>query len=221
MPLRGRFQAFLAHPLFRPWAGVLAAAVALTMLVMLKALPDEASFVREVQGWAFPGETVSDAVRELAATQFVIVLGFLIAIGHQLEGDRRAAMVLVVLLVVLVVTQAGLKELVDQPRPSEVALGIEVRASQTSPSFPAGHVMGPTVVYGWAAVMLLRPGTLGAAPWFHRQARWALAGVLVAIVGLTGIVNVWLGVHWLSDIVGGYLWGFVLLLPGLVWAMRR
>ncbi len=41
-----------------------------------------------------------------------------------------------------------------------------------------------------------------------------------AVLALTGPANVWLGVHWPSDALGGYAWGALLLLPVIV-ACRR
>ena len=45
--------------------------------------------------------------------------------------------------------------------------------------------------------------------------RTGVAATLLVVLALTGIVNVWLGVHWPSDVLGGYLWGAVLLLPAV------
>jgi undecaprenyl-diphosphatase len=235
--------------LFGAWCIVLALAGVLTVAVEAGWTPDEAELVREVQDWAVPGQAVSDAVRAVTSTLFVLLAGAALAVMHWATGDRRAAAVLVALLVLLPVTQTAVKELVDRPRPSEVAAGIEVRASQTSPSFPAGHVMGPVVVYGWAVYRLLRFGRREPRAFLggERQRRADDAGVedtsatggregaggrlgglilglpLLVLVGLTGVVSVWLGVHWPTDILGGYAWGAVLLLPAIVvreWAPR-
>jgi membrane-associated phospholipid phosphatase len=106
--------------------------------------------------------------------------------------------------------------------------------------------MSPTVVYAWALVMLVRPlrGSQtnqikrsrgvqpGVLPFIRglnpaathgvvRGVRWLLILPLVAVLVLTGIVNVHLGVHWPTDVLGGYLWGIVLLLPGLAIAKFR
>jgi undecaprenyl-diphosphatase len=208
---------------------LLAAAVALALAVDQDWLPDEAGVIREVQSWALPGQTLSDAVRLVTGTALVVAAGLAIAALHWLTRDRRTAAVLIVALLMLLVLQTALKEMVDRPRPSEVEAGIEVRASQTSPSFPSGHVMGPMLVYGWAAYALLRRPLHAATDSRHARIgagastqtlRRALAVVTLIILLLTGIVNVWLGVHWPSDVVGGYLWGAVLLLPAIAVAQR-
>jgi undecaprenyl-diphosphatase len=51
-------------------------------------------------------------------------------------------------------------------------------------------------------------------------ARAALAAAAAAVIAFTGVANVWLGVHWPSDALGGYAWGALLLLPVIV-ACRR
>ena len=54
----------------------------------------------------------------------------------------------------------------------------------------------------------------------HEQGQGRAAGALAsfAVLSLTGLVSVFLGVHWPSDVLGGYIWGLVLLLPLLVLA---
>jgi undecaprenyl-diphosphatase len=231
-----------AVPLVWLWLAVLASAVGLTIAIAAGWTPDETDAVREVQSWSFPGQPLSDAVRAVTSTEVVVLVGIPIVALHWRAGDRRAAAILIVLLVVMPATQAGMKELVDRPRPSDVAPGIQVRGSQTSRSFPSGHVMGATVVYGWAAVALLRPRSsrpAAAQPRAGNSARdaggeprqrlwgggaesavieWSRllgAAVLIAVIVLTAPVNVYLGVHWPTDTLGGYLWGAALLLPAL------
>jgi membrane-associated phospholipid phosphatase len=194
-------------PWLLAWLLALAAAILLTVLIETGSLPDETEVVIEVQGWALPGQSISDVVRTATTTPFVLAFGIALAVLHWLSGDHRAALVLVVLLVAFPLMQAGLKELVDRPRP--FGDGIEPRAGASSASFPAGHVMSPSVVYGW----LLAYALLSSPPW-----SWLRFGAIawaVPLLGLTGIVNLYLGVHWPTDVAGGYLWGAVLLLPAL------
>ena len=46
-----------------------------------------------------------------------------------------------------------------------------------------------------------------------------MVGWSAFVLVLTGPANVYVGVHWPSDVVGGYAWGAVLVLP-LVYADR-
>jgi membrane-associated phospholipid phosphatase len=196
-----------AWPWLLAWLLALAAAILLTVLIETGSLPDETEVIVEVQGWALPGQFISDVVRTATTTPFVLAFGIALAVLHWLSGDHRAALVLVVLLVAFPLVQAGLKELVDRPRP--FGEGIEPRAGASSASFPAGHVMSPSVLYGW----LLAYALLSSLP--LRPMRYGAMAWAVPLLGLTGIVNLYVGVHWPTDVAGGYLWGAVLLLPAL------
>jgi len=88
----------------------------------------------------------------------------------------------------------GLKDMVDRPRPEGGLVGT------SGSSFPSGHAAYSTL-YVWLAVtivMRLRPG-------MARGAAVVAAGiVLTALVGLS---RVYLGVHYLSDVSGGWALG--------------
>ncbi|HEX6177122.1 MAG TPA: phosphatase PAP2 family protein, partial [Thermoanaerobaculia bacterium] len=63
-------------------------------------------------------------------------------------------------------------------------------------SFPSGHAMGSTVVFGALAYLILRI----QAPWRKRAAGLAAAVTFIAAIAAS---RVYLGVHWISDIVAG------------------
>lgn len=197
--------------LMAAWLAALTAALLLTVAVALGETPwpGELRTVREIQTWAFPGQALSDAIRALTTTTLVVLLGTLLSVGLYVSGHRREALVLLALMFVLPFMQAGLKNLIDRPRPT--AELVDIRAEFTSESYPAGHVMSPTVLYGYVIWLC----------WVHRRS-WprvismASVPVCAAIIALTGLVNLWLGVHWPADVLGGYAWGLVLLLPALL-----
>jgi membrane-associated phospholipid phosphatase len=60
--------------------------------------------------------------------------------------------------------------------------------------FPSGHTMIATLLYGLLAVLLVR--TLRSAPW-----RRVVVGVAGAVILLVGISRMYLGAHYLSDIL--------------------
>jgi undecaprenyl-diphosphatase len=187
----------------------LTAALALSIAVSAAAtpLPGEARALHEVQDWAFPGDALSDTIRAATTTGMVIILGTLLAMGLLVTGERREALVLLALLFVLAWLQPALKELIDRPRPSSELF--DVRADVTSPSFPSGHAMSPTVLYGYVIALC------ATQPW-PRIARVAASAACAAILVLTGIVSIWLGVHWPADVIGGYLSGASLVLAAML-----
>lgn len=97
------------------------------------------------------------------------------------------------------VLNTGVKALVDRARP-EVDVPV---ATVAGLSFPSGHAMGSAITYGVLLLVflpLLPP----------RRRRWAVAAV-VALVVVIGLTRVALGVHYPSDVVGGWLLGVLWL----------
>jgi undecaprenyl-diphosphatase len=137
----------------------------------------------------------------------------LIAGAGLVLGARRAWREAVVLLGVLLVGQ-GLwlvcGRLVDRPRP-DTAL-VQVRLDEKDvhgfPSFPSGHAVYYTAFFGFLWFLtfaLVRP----------RRLRWPLLGLFAGLVLLVGVARVYLGAHWPSDVVGGYLLGGAVLAAGI------
>lgn len=87
-----------------------------------------------------------------------------------------------------------LKNLLDRPRPT-----ISPLYEITSAAFPSGHATSAAACFGALAYFLafrLRPSLSGFV--------WVSAAAVAVLVGLT---RVYLGVHWPTDVVGGWLLG--------------
>lgn len=92
---------------------------------------------------------------------------------------------------------------VNRPRP-DAAL-VHVTDHATGASFPSGHVFSAVLLYGALAVVVeMLP--------LPRLVRRAVQCLCLAIVALMGPARVYAGAHWPSDVLGGYLWGVLLLL---------
>jgi membrane-associated phospholipid phosphatase len=191
------------------WLGLLAGAIVLSVLAGVHSrLPGDLDITEWIQGSLFPGMGVSRLVRAVGSTEVVLGTGGAVAVILWLLGRQRQALLLVLGLVVLPFLQHGLKELVDRPRPTEDL--VDLRAGFSSPSFPSGHVMSPALLYGF----LLCVSPRIALP---RVLKVALVGWCAFMLVIAGPGQVYVGVHWPSDVVGGYAWAAVLLLP-LVYA---
>jgi membrane-associated phospholipid phosphatase len=93
-----------------------------------------------------------------------------------------------------------LKDVFGRARPSVV----EQLTDVSSQSFPSGHSM--TAFISYAAVAYLG-GRLEPTPTL-RWTTWILTGLLILAIGAS---RVYLGVHYPSDVVGGYLAGLAWL----------
>jgi undecaprenyl-diphosphatase len=92
--------------------------------------------------------------------------------------------------------QQGLKAAVGRERP---AWPDPVDSAHYA-AFPSGHAMTATVVCG---LLLWLLHLYGAG---RVVTRVALAVSVVSVLGV-GLTRIWLGVHWASDVVGGWLLG--------------
>lgn len=99
---------------------------------------------------------------------------------------------------------AIVKIIVDRPRPSEQL--VQILDRQLDPSFPSGHVVFYTVFFGFIFVTMFMAKKISF--WLRIMVATICLGMIVAI----SISRVYLGAHWFSDILGGYLLGFALLL---------
>jgi undecaprenyl-diphosphatase len=127
----------------------------------------------------------------------VVVLG-LVYVWH--TGSRRA-------LVFLVVTPLGggiidslVKVAVNRPRP----IVDHPVASALGKSFPSGHAMSSTVTYGALLLVFL--------PVVPRAGRRVAVIATIVLVVAIGASRVLLGVHFVSDVIGGWVLGLAWLI---------
>jgi undecaprenyl-diphosphatase len=184
-------------------AALTACAVALSWLAHKRdRLPGDLWLARRIQELPGAFELPAELLRAATTTWVVVLVGTALVTAFDFLGRRRAWLVFAVMLLLLPPVQASIKNLVDRPRPDPSL--IERRATFTSESFPSGHVLGGTVLFLLAAWLVA--GRVPAG--WPRAAIWSTAGAACA---LGGIANVYEGVHWPSDVLGGYLWAGVLL----------
>jgi undecaprenyl-diphosphatase len=153
--------------------------------------PGFQSFMRAVS-WAGDNVFLAGAVVAGAA---ILLFGF---------GARREAVVVLLAVLVEQVVKVTIKEIIARPRPtSQEGVKIFIQAKEVY-SFPSGHTVHYVVFFGFLWYLTFR--LVGA-----RRLRWPLLAVLGALIALVGLSRVYLGAHWPSDILGGYLLGGAIL----------
>ena len=96
------------------------------------------------------------------------------------------------------VLNALVKRLIKRPRPANELVTV-VRVIN-EPSFPSGHVMHYTNFFGLLIYLL-------ATNWRSGKLRNALITICTALIICIGPSRVYLGAHWPSDVMAGYLYG--------------
>lgn len=97
------------------------------------------------------------------------------------------------------VVNLGLKELVARPRP-DVQLAL---VAESGYAFPSGHAVFVAAFFGALIVLLGRWTCLVRRPMLRLALQAALALLILAV----GVSRVYLGVHWPSDVIAGFLFG--------------
>lgn len=140
-----------------------------------------------------------EAVRDLTALGGVL-LRHLVALGATvalvLLGLRREAVVLAGTVTSGWLVNSLLKLLVGRDRPTIVPHLTEAAGN----SFPSGHSFNSAVVYIAVALAF-------AAMSSRRGVRWAIVGGAVVLTWAISLSRVWLGVHFPSDVIAGWLAG--------------
>jgi undecaprenyl-diphosphatase len=126
----------------------------------------------------------------LVVTALTVVLALLL----WWRGDRRGALFVVVTRLLAMVVSTGVKLLVRRPRP----LLAHPLAHASGYSFPSGHALGSAAL--WASIAFVAAGR-----GLPRARALAVAMAVPVVVASTRVV---LGVHYVTDVVGGLLLGW-------------
>lgn len=110
--------------------------------------------------------------------------------------ERRTAMRLAVLYLFSAWFNSVVKVLAGQPRPHQYDPRVPALVDATGEGFPSGHTQSATVVWGYLACQ------------FRKTSVWVVAGVLLVFIPLS---RIYLGVHFPTDVLGGYVIGALLL----------
>jgi undecaprenyl-diphosphatase len=155
-----------------------------------------------VATWAFdhasPISThVLQGVTQLGNIYTVIALGIVLAV---VETTRERNVWVVPFLIAVIggeeLLSTSVKHLVDRARPT-----LNPAAAALSPAFPSGHSTTAAAFYAAAALLLCRRR--------DRLQRSLLAALATGIAVAVAATRVLLDLHWLTDVVGGLLLGWV------------
>lgn len=134
---------------------------------------------------------------------FILAAATLIFIIALLKRHNKEAVLFAITLLMGLLLNNALKLVAARPRPDLSPLVIE-----RTYSFPSGHAMNSFIFYGLIAYFSYHF-------WHKRQLTLVITAVCVVMVGLIGFSRVYLGVHYPSDILAGYvagLWWLIMII---------
>ncbi|GAA3856955.1 phosphatase PAP2 family protein [Streptomyces sedi] len=186
-------------PLAVPAAALCAALCALLVVVVMAGGNDPLALDRAAHEWALRHRTPGwDDVFTVVSASGTRVPAVLLAMAAGALAARHAwwfgAVAGGAALLLALLFRFTLVTVIDRPRPPEADWVIHVH----NPSLPSGHATTSALVAIGLAVALL---TRCRRPWTRALAVGVPALWAVAI----GFSRVYLGVHWVSDVVAGWL----------------
>jgi len=168
----------------------------------------------------------TNELQEITDTPFLGLMVFISAFGYMpwsavtvgagvvvvgvLLGWKDGAYLLLLTVIQAVANQL-IKTAVGRARPLDTLVNVFVPVAGNS--FPSGHVMFYTVFFGF--LFFLAWTRLPHSFW--RVLLMALTGGLILLIGPS---RMYLGAHWLSDVIAAYLLGFIILAFGIEFYLR-
>lgn len=151
-------------------------------------------------------------ITDFASTSVVIAAGCLLVVLLWLQRQRLFAFGAVCVLLVNQCIVTALKNVFHRPRP----VGAVLEAMESTFSFPSGHAAASVALYGFLSYLLLSS---------RRSWKFKISALFcaVCIILLIDLSRLYLGVHYLSDVLAGNIIGCIALLITItiVESMRR
>ena len=125
------------------------------------------------------------------------------AIFHIKKYKRESYFIALTLFSGLIIL--GVKNVINRPRPTSFYVRlVEVNRFQ---SYPSGHVLSYVLFFGFLIVLMQN---LKSIP---KNLRTFITGLSIFLIVMIAPSRIYLGAHWFTDTVGGFILGLICLFP--------
>ena len=140
---------------------------------------------------------ISDFVTQIAKfiTNFggAIFLSIATVMLFLLIQNKKIGLSIISNIVIITILNQLLKRILQRPRPTEFRI-----VEETGYSFPSGHSMISMAFYGYLIYLIYKYVKNKYVKWISI----VLLGILICSIGIS---RIYLGVHYTSDVLGGFL----------------
>lgn len=137
-------------------------------------------------------DTVMIAITELGDTGVVVTVTAIVAFWLTWRGAWRTLVYWLTAIAGASAINTAIKAALERPRPVELYL-----QGASNWSFPSGHSTVNAVLYGCLAMIVLRECRPGL--------RIPVAAASATLIFFIGFSRLYLGAHWASDVLGGFV----------------
>ena len=140
---------------------------------------------------------IAKIITELSGVTVILILTLLCMIFIK---NKKVAMTVPINLFIVVTLNVILKNIVQRPRPTELRL-----ITETGYSFPSGHSMVSMAFYGYFIFLIYELVK-------SKKIKITLITIISILIPLIGTSRIYLGVHYTSDVMAGFLISIAYLL---------
>lgn len=133
---------------------------------------------------------VAKVITQLGGAVFLITLTIILILFIK---NKKIGISIFSNLAIITVLNQILKRILQRPRPTEFRI-----IEETGYSFPSGHSMVSMAFYGYLIYLCLKYIN-------NKYLKWSLTVALSVLIGTIGVSRIYLGVHYTSDVLGGFL----------------
>lgn len=133
---------------------------------------------------------IAKFITNFGGAMFLILLTILLFIFIK---NKKIGLSISINLFVITILNQILKYILQRPRPTEFRI-----IEETGYSFPSGHSMVSMAFYGYIIYLIYRYVK-------NKYVKWSLIVFLSILICSIGVSRIYLGVHYTSDVLGGFL----------------
>lgn len=159
---------------------------------------------------SFQNDTLTNIMKVITslANPLTIVSLCLISL-LSLIWKYKASIYLIIVTIITTLFNFLTKNIVLRTRPNHLRL-----IEETGYSFPSGHAMGSIAFYGFIIFLLSKSK-------INKNLKIFLSVIIGLTIFLIGISRIYVGVHYPSDIIGGFLLGYIILISSIEFLTKK
>ena len=133
---------------------------------------------------------VAKVITQLGGAIFLITLTIVLILFIK---NKKIGISIFSNLAIITVLNQVLKRILQRPRPTEFRI-----IEETGYSFPSGHSMVSMAFYGYLIYLIYKFVK-------NKYIKWSFIILLSVLICTIGVSRIYLGVHYTSDVLGGFL----------------